>query len=164
MLRTTLKSSPNCWNVDAAPSYLDAMPRKSPCALSSSSATHCAVRTPESGGHLDLGKYFGRGKHVCHTHGLVSGSRFCALALAKRWPALTARQLLNSPNTRYHVPSQFSEVTAGHEMNDDFFSEEDCPLCCYVLVGNMPHRHSRTTGDKRIFATAYSSERNSVRL
>ncbi len=48
MLRTTLKSSPNCWTVDAATFCLDTMPRNSPFALSSSSATHCAVRTPET--------------------------------------------------------------------------------------------------------------------
>jgi hypothetical protein len=100
MLRTTLKSSPNCWNVDAAPSYLDDMPRKSPCALSSSSAIHCAVRTPETEVLLTLSKYFGKRKHVCHSHGLVSGSWFCAPVVANRRSALTARQLLNSPNSR----------------------------------------------------------------
>jgi hypothetical protein len=87
------------------------------------------------GGHPDLGKYFGKRKHVYHTHGLVSGSRFCALALAKRWPALTARQFFNSPNFRHRLRFRSQ---CGPEMNDDLFCEEDRPFCCYVLLGNTP--------------------------
>jgi hypothetical protein len=102
MQQTTLKSSSYCLSADAATFCLDIVYPKTSCALSSSSAKHCAVRTPERRSP-GLGKYFGKGKHAYHADGLVSGSRSCVLAHAKRRPALTARQFLNLPNATISV-------------------------------------------------------------
>ena len=59
--------------------------------LSLCSATYCAVRTPKTEVSRPLVSTW-QGKHVRHANGLVSGSWFCAPAVANCWPALTARQ------------------------------------------------------------------------
>lgn len=89
-------------------SCLDTVFGKQPCALSSSSATHCAVRTPETEVVLmTLASTLAKESTSAITHGLVSGSRFRAPVVASRRSTLTARQLLNSPSSCAPSPSNF---------------------------------------------------------
>src|SRR5882724_8995821 len=96
MLPTIRRSWPDYWSGDVGKSSTAAKEQHGQVnvnfpALSLSSASYCAVRTPETEVSRPLVSTW-QGKHVRHVNGLVSGSWFCAPAVANCWPTLTARQ------------------------------------------------------------------------
>jgi hypothetical protein len=49
-------------------------------------------------------------------------------------------------------------------MNDNFFSEQECPYCVTPSLATRPTGIRAAIGENKGISTAYSSEWNSVRL